>query len=149
MKKAALLLALMASMASTKGVESQLKPIPFEDQTPDGLLKARAEMSFRRLQEPYFQWDNVSRVNFGPFPGDALGRTINGLTLLSQALHQPEPASLKEIMRRVPTLANPDGYLGPKLPESRANEDTMAGHNGYTYGLMEYALWTKDPAAKE
>jgi hypothetical protein len=25
----------------------------------------------------------------------------------------------------------------------------MAGHNGYTYGLAEYALWTKDPAAKE
>lgn len=149
MRKAALLLALMASIAPTKGVESELKPIPFEDQTPDGLLKARAELSFRRLQEPYFQWDNVSRVNFGAFPGDALGRTINGLTLLSQALNQPEPASLKEIMRRVPTLANPDGYLGPKLPESRANEDTMAGHNGYTYGLMEYALWTKDPAAKE
>lgn len=126
-----------------------LKPIPFEDQSPDGLLKARAELSFRRLQEPYFQWDNVSRVNFGAFPGDALGRTINGLTLLSQALHQPEPASLKEIMRRVPALANPDGYLGPKLPESRANEDTMAGHNRYTYGLAEYALWTKDPAAKE
>ena len=55
MKKAALLLALMASMAPTKGVESELKPIPFEDQTPDGLLKDRAEMSFRRLQEPYLQ----------------------------------------------------------------------------------------------
>jgi len=132
-----------------KGVEANLKPIPFADLAPDGLLKARAELSFRRLQEPYFQWDHVSRVNFEAFPGDALGRTINGLTLLSQALHQPEPASLKEIMRRVPSLANPDGYLGPKLPESRANEDTMAGHNGYTYGLMEYALWTNDPAAKE
>jgi hypothetical protein len=132
-----------------RGDKANLKPIPFEDQTPDGWLKARAELSFRRLQEPYFQWDHVSRVNFEAFPGDAIGRTINGLTLLSQALNQPEPASLKEIMRRVPTLANPDGYLGPKLPESRANEDTMAGHNGYTYGLMEYALWTKDPAPKE
>jgi peptidoglycan/xylan/chitin deacetylase (PgdA/CDA1 family) len=132
-----------------KGVEANLKPIPFADLAPDGLLKARAELSLRRLQEPYFQWDNVSRVNFGPFPGDALGRTINGLTLLSQALNQPEPASLKEIIRRVPSLANPDGYLGPKLPESRANEDTMAGHNGYAYGLMEYALWTKDPETKE
>ncbi|MFN7341923.1 MAG: hypothetical protein ACK5TA_01160, partial [bacterium] len=140
---------LVASMTSVRAVAAELRPIPFKDITPEGLLKARAELSFRRLQEPYFQWDNVSRVNFGPFPGDALGRTINGLTLLSQALHQPEPASLKEIMRRVPSLANPDGYLGPKLPESRANEDTMAGHNGYTYGLMEYALWTNDPAAKE
>ncbi len=49
-------------------------------------------MSFRRLQEPCFQWDNVFRVNFGHFPGDALGRTINGLTLLSQALNQPRSA---------------------------------------------------------
>jgi GH43 family beta-xylosidase len=56
---------------SPMGGAAELKPIPFEDQTPDGLLKARAELSFRRLQEPYFQWDNVSRVNFGPFPGDA------------------------------------------------------------------------------
>lgn len=143
-----MMFSLMVSMTTAKGVERELKPIPFEDLTPDGLLKERAELSFRRLQEPYFQWDNVSRVNFEAFPGDALGRTINGLTLLSQALHQPEPASLKEIMRRVPEVANTDGYLGPKLPESRANEDTMAGHNGYTYGLVEYALWTKDPAAK-
>jgi hypothetical protein len=126
-----------------------VKTISFEDVTPDGLLKARAELAFRHLQEPYFQWDNVSRVNFGPFPGDAIGRTINGLTLLSRALNQPEPASLKEIMRRVPTLANSDSYLGPKLPESRANEDTMAGHNGYACGLAEYALWTKDPVATE
>jgi hypothetical protein len=139
----------LVSITPAKGVEAGLKPIPFEDHTSDGLLKARAELSFRRLQEPYFQWDNVSRVNFGPFPGDAIGRTINGLTLLSQALNQPEPASLKEIMSRVPSVTNPDGYLGPKLPESRANEDTMAGHNGYTYGLAEYALWTKDPAAKD
>ena len=72
-----------------KGVEAELKPIPFEDLTPDGLLKVRAELSFRRLQEPYFQWDNVSRVNFEAFPGDATGRSINGLTLLSQALNRP------------------------------------------------------------
>ena len=144
-----MMFALMASMIPAKGVEAELKTIPFEDITPDGLLKDRAESSFRRLQEPYFQWNNISRVNFEPFPGDAIGRTINGLTLLSQALNQPEPASLKEIMRRVPALANTDGYLGPKLPESRANEDTMAGHNGYIYGLAEYTLWTKDPAARE
>ena len=128
---------------------TEMRTIPFKDLTPGGLLKARAELSFRHLQEPYFQWDNVSRVNFEPFPGDAIGRTINGLTLLSQALHQPTPASLQEIMRRVPSVTNPDGYLGPKLPESRANEDVMAGHNGYACGLAEYALWTQDPAAKE
>jgi hypothetical protein len=69
-----------------------MKEIPFEDVTPDGLLKDRAELAFRHLQEKYFQWDNISRVNFDPFPGDAIGRAINGLTLLSRALHQQAPA---------------------------------------------------------
>jgi hypothetical protein len=123
--------------------------ISLEDVTPDGLLKARAELSFRRLQEEYFQWPSISQVNFKPFPGDALGRCINGLTLLSRALHQPAPATLQEIMRRCPELANSDGYLGPKLPESRANEDVLAAHNGYACGLTEYALWTEDRAATE
>ena len=131
------------------GAESELKPIPFEDLTPGGLLKARTELAFHHLQEDYFQWGSISRVNFEPFPGDAIGRAINGLTLLSQALHQPAPASLLEIMRRVPELANSDGYLGPKLPDSRANEDVLAAHNGYACGLTEYALWTKDRAATE
>lgn len=126
-----------------------MKAIPFEDVTPDGLLKDRAELAFHHLQEDYFQWDSISCVNFEPFPGDAIGRTINGLTLLSRALHQPAPANLQDIMRRVPAVANSDGYLGPKLPESRANEDVLAGHNGYACGLAEYALWTKDPVATE
>ena len=144
-----MVLSLMVSMTTAKGVEPERKTIPFEDLTTDGLLKARAELAFRHLQENYFQWDSISRVNFEPFPGDAIGRAINGLTLLSRALHQQAPANLQEIMRRVPALANSDGYLGPKLPESRANEDVMAGHNGYACGLAEYALWTKDPAAAE
>jgi len=126
-----------------------MKEIAFEDVTPGGLLKVRAELTFRRLQEGYFQWGSISRVNFEAFPGDAIGRAINGLTLLSRALNQPVPVNLQEIMRHVPTLANSDGYLGPRLPESRANEDALAGHNGYACGLAEYALWTKDPAATE
>ena len=101
-------------------VTDVIKEIPFEDVTPDGLLKDRAELAFRHLQENYFQWDSISRVNFEPFPGDAIGRAINGLTLLARALHQPAPENLQEIMRRVPALANSDGYLGPKLPASRA-----------------------------
>ncbi|MCY2930663.1 MAG: glycoside hydrolase family 127 protein [Planctomycetota bacterium] len=126
-----------------------MKPIAFEDLTPGGLLKDRAELALRHLQEPYFQWESISQVNFEPFPGDAVGRAINGLTLLSRALHRPAPANLREIMTRLGTLANEDGYLGPKLPEARANEDVLAAHNGYACGLAEYVLWTADPAARE
>ena len=126
-----------------------MKTIPFQDITSSGLLNARAQLSFLRLQEDYYQWESISRVNFEPFPGDAIGRAINGLTLLSQALHEPMPDNLQEIMRRVPELSNADGYLGPQLPASRANEDVLAAHNGYACGLTEYALWTKNPAATE
>ncbi len=145
----AMMFSLMVSMTTVEGVEPEMKTIPFEDLTPDGLLRARAELAFRHLQEKYFQWGSISRVNFEPFPGDAIGRAINGLTLLSQALHQPAPGNLREIMRRVPELANSDGYLGPRLPESRADEDVLAAHNGYVCALTEYALWSKDPAATE
>ena len=128
---------------------SAVKSIVFEDVIPDGLLKARAELAFRHLQDSYFQWDNISKVNFNPFPGDAIGRCLNALVLLSRALHQEAPVNLQEIVRRSPGLHNSDGYLGPKLPESRANEDTLAGHNGYFCGWCEYAQWTKDAQAIE
>lgn len=124
-----------------------LRPIELEDVTPAGLLEARAKLAFDHLQSDYFQWTNLSRVNFEPFPGDALGRCINALTLLSRVLHREAPPSLREIVRRTQDLHNPDGYLGPRLPESRANEDTLAGHNGYFCGLCEYVRWTDDPRA--
>jgi hypothetical protein len=124
-----------------------LQPIAFEDVTAGGLLKARAELAFDHLHSDYFRWDNISKVNFEPFPGDAIGRCINALTLLSRALHREASPSLLEIVARSAELQNRDGYLGPILPESRANEDTLAGHNGYFCGLCEYARWTKDPRA--
>lgn len=128
---------------------STIKNIVFEDVIPDGLLKARAALAFNHLQEGYFQWDSISKVNFEPFPGDAIGRCINALTLLSRAQHQEAPANFREIVTRSPELQNPDGYLGPRLPEFRANEDTLAGHNGYFCGLSEYARWTHDTQAVE
>jgi hypothetical protein len=124
-----------------------MKHIDFADITAAGLLKDRAELSFKRLQEEYFCWPSISKVNFAPFPGDAIGRDINGLTLLCMALHRSAPANLQEIMRRLPELQNDDGYLGPKLPESRANEDVLAAHNGLACGLSEYVMWTKDDQA--
>jgi len=143
----ATLFSLIVLMTTVKA--DKIKPILFQDITSGGLLKDRAQLSFLRLQEDYYQWESISRVNLDPFPGDAIGRAINGLTLLSQALQEPMPDNLQEIMRRVPELSNADGYLGPQLPASRANEDVLAAHNGYACGLTEYALWTKDPAATE
>ena len=143
-----------AENAATAGAdplfqEKALRCIAFEDVAPEGLLRTRAELSFRHLQESYYQWPNLSTVNIKPFPGDAIGRTINGLTLLSRALQQPAPENLKEIVKRLPEVQNTDGYIGPKLPESRADEDVLAAHNGMLCGLSEYAAWTKDSQADD
>ncbi len=150
-RKTIAVLAVLASASfSGSGRETEdsaIQGIAFEDVLPGGLLKTRAELAFGHLQEGYFQWDNISKVNFEAFPGDAIGRCLNALTLLSRALHQKAPANLQEILKLSPGLQNRDGYLGPILPESRANEDTLAGHNGYFCGLSEYAGWTQDATA--
>ncbi len=124
------------------------KPTDFKDIKQHGFLESRLKLSLQRLQEDYFQWSSISTINFEMFPGDAVGRCINGLTLLSQALHQPATSNLEEIMRRSDELFNSEGYLGAKLPVTRANEDVMAGHNGILCGLTEYINWTNDESAK-
>jgi hypothetical protein len=125
-----------------------MKHIDLADITIGGILNERAELSFTRLQEAYFCWPSISKVNIVPFPGDAIGREINGLVLLCMALHHPAPSNLREIMRRLPELQNRDGYLGPVLPDSRANEDVLAAHNGLACGLSEYVMWTQDDQAR-
>ncbi|NCB08160.1 MAG: hypothetical protein EOM73_08360, partial [Bacteroidia bacterium] len=125
------------------------KAIAFQDIQAQGLLEKHLQLSYNRLQDDYFQWKSISEVNRESFPGDAVGRCINGLTLLSQALHQTAPSNLKDIMANYHELENNEGYLGALLPASRANEDVMAGHNGLLCGLTEYILWTHDEKAKE
>jgi len=143
------LLVALAGLSKGQNIPSGKKPVAFDDIQPGGLLESHAQLSFKRLQEEYFQWNSISSVNFKRFPGDAIGRCINGLTLLSQALHQPATPNLLEIIRRYDELANSDGYLGPILPETRANEDVIAAHNGVLCGLTEYIIWNNDAKAKE
>ena len=117
------------------------------DALADGYLRKRLELSYRRLQEPYFQWAQISKLNIDEFPGDALGRAINGLSFLGQGLRTAPSANLEEIIERLPQLRNREGYLGRLLPPDRADEDSVAGHNGLLCGLVEYHRWTADPGA--
>jgi len=141
---AAMLLVMLAP--AVRGAEPAMKAPELGDIVPEGMLRQRAELSAQRLQHAYYQWPSISKVNFSPFPGDAIGRNILGLTLLARTCRQDAPANLQEIMKRLGELECPDGYLGPPLPAGRANEDVLAAHNGYLRGLCEYYLWTKDAA---
>lgn len=144
-----LLLLFFVLQANGQSKFSVKKPIAFQDIQAQGLLESRLKLSLTRLQDEYFQWKSISEVNREAFPGDAVGRNINGLTLLSQALHKPAPTNLKDIMSHYNELENSEGYFGKVLPDSRANEDVMAGHNGLLCGLSEYLLWTNDVIAKQ
>ncbi len=114
------------------------------DALADGYLRQRLALSYKRLQEPYFQWKQISKLNIEEFPGDALGRAINGLSFLGQSLRRGPSANLKEIIERLPQLRNREGYLGRLLPADRADEDSVAGHNGLLCGLVEYYRWKGD-----
>ena len=143
------LLIFLVLQANGQSEFSEKKSISFQDIQAQGLLEKHLQLSFNRLQEDYFQWKSISEINRKSFPGDAVGRCINGLTLLSQVLHLPAPSNLKDIMANYHELENSEGYFGALLPDSRANEDVMAGHNGLLCGLTEYVLWTNDAKAKQ
>ncbi len=152
MKKHLIILSLLVFLALQANGQSKFsgkKAIAFQDIHAQGLLEKRLQLSYNRLQDDYFQWESISEINRESFPGDAVGRCINGLALLSQALHQPAPSNLKDIMANYHELENSEGYFGALLPASRANEDVMAGHNGLLCGLTEYVLWTHDAKATQ
>ena len=69
------------------------------------------------------------------FPGDTIGRYILSATLLSRALHEPEPETLKNVMAALPAMLNAEGYLGWVLPLDRADETGLSNamwSNGLT-----------------
>jgi uncharacterized protein len=127
------------------------KVIEFEDIRPErGLLLKRAEYTYEMYKN--YTPEHILTLNYSTspsdhaFPGDTIGRFIMSTTLLSRALHQPEPESLKKVMAALPSMLNAEGYLGWVLPKNKADETGMSNVQ-WSNGLTEYYLWTKDKTA--
>jgi len=125
--------------------------VEFEDITPaEGLLLKRARYTLELYQS--YTPQHVLSLNYSiqpsdkAFPGDTIGRYILSATLLSRALHQPEPETLKAVMAALPGMLNPEGYLGWVLPADRADETGLANIM-WCNGLTEYYLWTRNQSA--
>ncbi len=125
--------------------------IDFEDITPgDGLLQKRARYTFDMYKA--YTPKHVLTLNYSnepsdkAFPGDTIGRYILSATLLSRALHEQEPQTLKDVMAALPGMLNADGYLGWVLPKDRADE-TGLSNVMWSNGLTEYCLWKNDDLA--
>ncbi len=125
--------------------------IDFEDITPgDGLLRKRAgytlEMYNAYTPKHVLTLNYSSEPSDKAFPGDTIGRYILSTTLLSRALHAPEPQTLKDVMAALPGMVNAEGYLGWVLPADRADE-TGLSNVMWSNGLTEYYQWKKDELA--
>jgi hypothetical protein len=128
-----------------------IQVVDFEDITPgDGLLQKRARYTFDMYK--MYTPKHVLTLNYSTepsdkaFPGDTIGRYILSATLLSRALHEPEPQTLKDVMAALPGMLNAEGYLGWVLPKDRADE-TGLSNIMWSNGLTEYYLWKRDDAA--
>jgi len=146
---------LVISLLSTRFLPAvePTKPtvMEFEDIKPEaGLLLTRAGYTYEMYRQ--YTPEHILTLNYSTepsdhaFPGDTIGRFLTSATLLSRALHQPEPDNLKKVMAALPSMLNQEGYVGWVLPKDKADETGMANVQ-WSNGLTEYYLWTHDQAA--
>ena len=136
---------------TTKHPLGVLKAIEPEDvEQAEGLLRKRASYTYEMYKS--YTPEHVLTLNYSnqasrpSFPGDTIGRYILSATLLSRALHQPEPETLRKVMAALPSMLNSEGYLGWVLPKDRADEMGLSNVM-WSNGLTEYYQWTKDKTA--
>jgi hypothetical protein len=140
-----------AQSAARETAQSRSRSIHFlelEDITPaEGLVRKRAYRTFEMYKA--YTPEHVLTLNYSTtpsdkaFPGDTIGRYILSATLLSRALHEPEPETLRKVRAALPGMVNAEGYLGWVLPPDRADETGLANIM-WSNGLTEYYLWKKD-----
>jgi len=140
-----------ASPETALGQSQFVHFVELEDIKPaEGLLFNRAQRTFDMYKA--YTPRHVLTLNYSTnasdkaFPGDTIGRYILSTTLLSRALHEPEPKTLKKVMAALPGMLNSEGYLGWVLPPDRADE-TGLSNIMWSNGLTEYYLWKKDRKA--
>lgn len=123
---------------------NNIRPISLGDILIRGELKTRLLRNFNRLEESKYQPDHVflTEKESGGWPGDTEGRTILGLVMDAQASHR-EPLYLQDILKRLPTHLNSQGYMGA-IYEGMLNEQQLSGNGWLLRGLCEYYKWKKD-----
>ncbi|MGN6643684.1 MAG: hypothetical protein ACTHKU_11870 [Verrucomicrobiota bacterium] len=123
------------------------QPVLWENLQLGGELALRCDRNFDRLEEEKYQPDNVFQQG-SSWPGDTEGRTILGLVLDARATHR-EPRYLEEILKRLPSKMNAQGYFGKVSAAGTADEQQLSGNGWLLRGLCEYYLWKHDARVLE
>ncbi len=135
-----------ASASGFAADSAAIAPIGLEDISMGGDLQLRLRRNLQRLEEPYYQPEQVFGNAPTDWPGDLEGRLLLGQTMLAQALHQ-EPRYLSALLKAYRGRLNEQGYFGPIQNLQQIDEQQLSGNAWFLRGLCEYAMWKKDPNA--
>lgn len=147
--RAVLVIAAMCWCAQTVVAAERVMPQPvqWDNLQLGGELAERCRRNFDRLEEERFQPDKVFQQG-SSWPGDTEGRTILGLVLDARASHR-QPKYLGEILKRLPSKVNAQGFFGRVPAPGTADEQQLSGNGWLLRGLCEYYLWKHDARALE
>lgn len=99
-------------------------------------LRERIEKNFERLQEPYYQIQEVFADSAYSWPGDKEGRAL--LAFVSHyKLHGKKIPCMQMLIEQLPEKTNTLGYFGEE-PGEWMDEQQLSGQSWYLRGLLEY-----------
>lgn len=99
-------------------------------------LKERIEKNFERLQESYYQIDNVFADASYDWPGDKEGRAL--LAFVSHyKIHKRRIPCMDLMVEQLEEKTNSFYYFGHE-PEEVIDEQQLSGQSWYLRGLLEY-----------
>lgn len=111
-----------------------MKPytIPVDQQE----LQARICKNYQRLQEPYYQIDNVFSDESYDWPGDKEGRALLAFICHYQ-MHGKKIPCMDKMFAQIPKKTNEYYYFG-SINTDVVDEQQLSGHNWYLRGLLAY-----------
>ena len=119
----------------------------FKEITALGDIGYRSLKCFSRLESKIYQPCDVEKIEKETdWPGDWIGRTLLGVSLLSVATGR-ESAFVEQLVDTVENLRNTQGYLGHIEQPQVFDEQQFSGHNWLLRGLLSYYHWKKDEHA--
>lgn len=135
-----------AGDADPRGAWARPEAMPLTAVEPGGNLMARLNLNYDRLESEAYRPSADRTIDFETaesWPGDFIGRTALGLSLLSQVTDRP-PQHLDEIWASYPQRMNSRGYFGPIMAEGCADEQQLASHGWVLRSLCEQYRTTGD-----
>ena len=99
-------------------------------------MDERIALNERRLNEPYYQMDEVFQEPTAAWPGDKEGRALLAFVSHYKMTGKKNPC-MEPMLKEIPNRTNADLYFGPAADEE-IFEQQLSGHSWLLRGLCEH-----------